>query len=52
MMEKRKTKAMAAKHRKDRREISLSSEEKGNYESNTKDDTDPDQADNKYPLQY
>ena len=30
--------------------ISLSSEEKENYESDTEDNTDPDQADNKYLL--
>lgn len=51
-MKRWKTKAMAAKRRRNRREISLSSEEERNYESNTKKDTDPEQADDKYPLQY
>lgn len=42
---------MAAKHRSARERISLSSEEEENYESNTRDETDLDQAINKYPLQ-
>ncbi len=46
MIEWQKTKAMAAKHQKARRGISLSSEEEKNYESDTKDETDPDEADN------
>ena len=44
MIERRKTEAMAAKRQKARRGISLSSEEKENYKSNTKDETNPDQA--------
>lgn len=50
MVEKRKTKAMTMKHCKDRRGFSLFNEEKANYKSNIKDDTDWDQADNKYLL--
>ena len=46
MVEKRKTKTIVAKRRKAGKENSLSSEEKKNYESNTKDKTDPDQARN------
>ncbi len=52
MVERRKTEAMAAKRRRARGGISLSSEEEENYESDTGDETDPDQADdNKNPLQ-
>ena len=46
MVEKRKTKAIAAKRQRARREISLSIEEKKNYESDTADERDPDQANN------
>ncbi len=43
---------MATKRQKARGGISLSSEEKENYESDTGDETDPDQVDNdKNPLQ-
>ncbi len=48
--EKRKTKAIATKHRKNRGGISLSSEKEENYDSNTIDDTDSDQAEGKYPF--
>ena len=52
MVERWKTKVMAAKCRRVRGEISSSSEEEENYESNTRDKTDPDQVGNdKYPLQ-
>ena len=40
---------MAVKQCKARRRISSSSEEE--YKSNTRDDTDPDQANDKYSLQ-
>ena len=49
MIERRKAKAMAAKQRRVRGEMSLSSEKED--KSDTGDNTDPDQADNKYPLQ-
>ena len=49
-MEKRKTETMAAKQHKSRREIGLFS--KKDDENDTKNDTDPDQADNKYLLQF
>ena len=52
MVERRKTEAIATKRYRDRGGISLSNEEERNYESNTRDDTDPDQANNKYPLQH
>ncbi len=43
---------MVAKCQRARRGISLSNEEEENYESNTGDETDPDQVDNdKNPLQ-
>ena len=42
MVEKRKTEAMTAKYRRPRGEISLSSEEEENYESDTGDETDLD----------
>ena len=52
IVERRKTKAMAAKCQRTRERISLSSEEKKNYESDTGDETNPDQAsNNKNPLQ-
>ena len=49
MMERRKAEAIAAKRRRARRGISLSSEEED--ESDIGDDTDPDQANDKYLLQ-
>ena len=52
MVERRKTKTMAARRQRAKRGINLSNKEKKNYESNTKDETDPDQAGNdKNPLQ-
>lgn len=51
MVEKRKIKAMTAKCQRARGEISLSSGEEKNYESDTGDESDPDQGvDNKYLL--
>ena len=41
---------MVAKCCRKRKRISLSSREKKNHESNTRDDTNPDQAKDKYPL--
>ena len=41
MVKRGKTKAIIVKCQKTRRRISLSNEEKENYESNTKDETDP-----------
>ncbi len=50
-MERRKTEAMAAKQQRARGGISLSIEEKKNYESDNGDETNPDQANNdKNPL--
>lgn len=51
ILERQKAKALAIKHCKARREISLSNTKKRNYENNTKDDTDLDQTNNKNPLQ-
>ncbi len=52
IVERRKIKAMATKCRRVRGGISSSSEEEENYESDTGDETDPDQADDyKNPLQ-
>ncbi len=52
IVEKRKTEAMAAKCRRARGGISSSNEEEENYESDTGDETDTDQADDdKNPLQ-
>lgn len=50
MIEKLKTKAIAAKHQKARREISLSSEKEKNYKSNTKNEINLHQANDKYLL--
>ena len=49
MMKRRKAKVIAAKQRRARGGMSLSNEEED--ESDTGDDTNPDQTDNKYPLQ-
>ncbi len=46
MVERWKTEAMAAKRQRARGEISLSNKEEENYESDTGDETDPNQADN------
>ena len=52
MVERRKTEAIASRYQRAKGGISLSSKEKKNYESNTEDETDPDQANNnKNPLQ-
>ncbi len=52
MVERQKTEAMAAKRRRARGGISSSNEEEENYESDTGDETDPNQADNdENPLQ-
>ena len=48
-MEKQKVESMATKQCRARGRISLSREKKD--ESDTRDDTDPDQANDKYPLQ-
>ncbi len=45
MMERRKIEVMVAKCQRAKKEISLSSEEEENYESNTGDETDLNQAD-------
>ncbi len=50
MIEKQKAEAIAAKHRRNRGGISLSSKEEKNYHSDTVDDEDPDQAEGKYPV--
>lgn len=41
---------MAIKRFRNRRGISLSSKEKGNYKSDIRENTDPDQVNNKYSL--
>lgn len=48
MVERQKTEAMAVKHYRYKGGMSLSSKEKANYESDTKNDTDSDQVNNKY----
>ena len=45
MAKRRKIKAMAARRQRARGRISLSSKEEENYESDTRDETNPDQAD-------
>ena len=49
IMERRKAEAMAAKRYRARGGMSLSNEEEDKSDSG--DDTDPDQANNEYPLQ-
>ena len=46
MMERQKTETMAARRQRARGKISLSSKEEENYESDTGDETDSDQAGN------
>lgn len=50
MMEKQITEAIIVKLQRAKRGIGLSNEEKKNYESDSKDKTDPDQTDDKYLL--
>lgn len=50
MIEKLKTKAIAAKHQETRREISLFSKKEKNYKSNTKNKINLHQANDKYSL--
>lgn len=51
-MERHKTEAMAAKHWRARKRISLSNVKEENYESDTRDETNSDKVGNdKYPQQ-
>ena len=51
MIERQKIEAMVARRQRAKGGISLSSEEEENYESDTRDETNPNQADNdKNPL--
>ena len=52
MMERRKIEAMSARRQRARRRISFFSKEERSYKSDTGDETDLDQADNKYPLSF
>lgn len=51
MIERRKTKVIAAKRWRARRGVSLFNKEERNYESDTRDKTDLDQVNDKYLLQ-
>lgn len=51
IVEKRKAEVLTVKRLRARRGISLSSIKEENYESDTKDNIDPDQANDKYLLQ-
>lgn len=51
MMERQKIKIMTTKYPKARERISLYSEEEKNYENNTENKTNLDQANDKYLLQ-
>ena len=51
MVERQKIEFMAAKRHRNKRRISSSSREERNHESNTRDDTYPDQAKDQYQLQ-
>lgn len=48
MIKKRKTQAIAAKYQKARRGISMFKKEKENYNGDTKNKIDSDQANNEY----
>lgn len=50
IIKKQRTKAIVAKRQRIRKEISLSNEEEKNYESDIRDKTNPDQADDEYSL--
>ena len=50
MVKRQKTEVMVAKHCKNRGGISLFNEKKGNYESDTRNDTDLDQVNDEYSL--
>lgn len=50
IVERRKIEVIVTRRQKVREEISLFNEKKKNYVSNTRDEIDPDQADNKYLL--
>ncbi len=50
MVERRKTEAIVAKRYRNRRKISLFSEKEENYDSDIANDTDLDQAEDKYPV--
>ena len=53
IVERQKIKVMAAQYQRARRGISFSSKEEENYESDIRNETDPDQAgNNKNPLQF
>lgn len=52
IIERRKTKTIVAKYKRARGEISFFSKEDKDYESDTENETDLDQANNKYLLQY
>ena len=51
MVERQKTKAMAAKYHKNRRGISLSSRKEENYKSDIKHNINAEQVKDKYPQQ-
>ena len=51
IVERRRTKTMAAKCQRAKERISLSSEEEKDYKSDSKDEIDPDPANDKYLLQ-
>lgn len=51
IVKRRKTKAMATKYKRARRGINLSSEEERDYESDTRDKTDPNKGNDYYLLQ-
>lgn len=50
MVERWRSKAIAGKHQIAREEIGLSTKEEENYESNTRDETNLDQANDEYLL--
>lgn len=52
MIEKQKTKAIAAKYCRTKKGINLFSKEKKNYKCDIKNNTDSNQANNKYLLQF
>lgn len=52
MVERLKTEAIAAKRHRNQRRISLFNKKEENYENDIRDDTNLDQANDKYPLQY
>lgn len=52
MIERQNIKAMIVKYYRNKKRTSLFNKKKGNYKSNTRNNMNPNQANEKYSLQY